>query len=142
MIDKEEGFCFRSYSYNPQDITKHVLFVEANEEPGLISREFTNGAGNCRPNHAFRENLNQESCLSKQTSEGTSSIGSMGFRTLVDMSYSSVLVAEKKFVYKVESKSSWSKEAVLPETGPGRGNVALRDPILGEVNRDLRRVRD
>lgn len=39
VIDKEERFCFRPYSYTPQGIMKPLLFDGMNEEIGLIPLE-------------------------------------------------------------------------------------------------------
>lgn len=39
VIDKDEGFWFRPYSYTHRGITKPVLFIEMNEKTGLISRD-------------------------------------------------------------------------------------------------------
>lgn len=56
VIDKEEGFYFRPYSYVPGCITKPVLFGKMNDEIGLIPREMlyvsANTVGNSGPTPA------------------------------------------------------------------------------------------
>lgn len=47
VIDKEDGFCFRPYSYIPWWITKIVLFGEMNEETRPTTRE------TCQQGHKF-----------------------------------------------------------------------------------------
>lgn len=39
VINREETFCFRPYSYIPRGITKPQLFREESEEINLLPRE-------------------------------------------------------------------------------------------------------